>query len=586
MMLTRFIHRINRSHAPLSAQANATPLAQWSLLLSVVLFGLNTAWALSPDQPVDVLLINGRIIDGTGSPWYHGELAITGDRIVAVGALQGIKAKKIIDVHNRVIAPGFIDMLGQSELSILVDPKLPSKIYQGITTEITGEGNSVAPLNKATEPLITGSLKHYGLTAQWGDFTGYFNQLRQRGMGINLGTYIGASTVRAAIVGYDNRPATASELLQMQALVADGMRQGALGVSSSLQYAPAPYASTEELIALAQTAASFGGVYATHMRSEGAGLLAALDETFAIGDKAHIPVEIWHLKAAGKAQFGLMPTVVNKINQARARGIDVAADTYGYTAWYNSMSAFIPPWAHEGGDQRLISRLKNPKERAKIRTELLGSDQTWDNEWQEVGDPNGILIGVTHNPKLHDLQGKTIAEIAASRHSDPIDTLMDILIEDDALTECAVFGMQESDVALGVTQPWMSFNNDSSGTSPEGVLGKDHPHPRAYGTFPHALKRYVRDQKLVSLEAMIQKFSSLPASRLHLSDRGVIKTGMKADLVVFDPESITDLATFAEPNQLSRGMEWVFVNGKAVIDQGVMTGALPGEVILGPGATR
>ena len=557
------------------------------LNLAVVATAADTGIAVMHTQnhtpTADVLIVGGKVIDGSGSPWVRADVAITGDRIVAIGQLRHWHAKQIIDAHERVVTPGFIDMLGQSELSILVDPRLPSKIYQGITSEITGEGNSVAPLTPGNAPLLAGSLTHYHLQADWRDFNEYFQTLTRRGMGINLGSFVGATSVRAAVVGFADRRATPEEIQAMQALVATAMRQGALGLSSSLQYAPAPYASTAELTALAQTAAQYGGIYATHLRSEGAQLMTALDEAFSIGNDAHLPVEIWHLKAAGVHQFGWMPRVVDKINSARAQGIDVTADTYGYTAWFNSMSAFMPPWAHDGGPTELIKRLKDPVTRARIRADLLDEQATWDNEWQEVKNPAGILIGVTHNPQLHDLQGKTLAEIAASRHQDPLDTLIDILAEDQAETECAVFGMQESDVALGVIQPWMSFNNDSAGTSPDGLLGQDHPHPRAYGTFPRILRVYVREQHLLPLETMIQKFTALPASRLGLTDRGLLKLGMKADVVIFDPATLTDNATFAEPNQLSNGMQWVLVNGQPVIANGQMTGRLPGQVIKGPG---
>lgn len=558
------------------------------ILWVACLIGLSDASlsAAASDFTADIIIRHGRVVDGTGSPWIHADVAIRGDRIVAIGHLDQWHAKHIIDAHESVVTPGFIDMLGQSELSILVDPRLPSKIYQGITTEITGEGNSIAPVNEKNLEVLESGLKHYQISSDWQDFDGYFKRLGQRGMGINIGTFVGATSLRSAVVGFDDRPASGDEIKQMQAMVATAMRQGALGVSSSLQYAPAPYASTAELTALAKTAAQFGGIYATHMRSEGAKIMEALDETFSIGKNANIPVEIWHLKAAGKPQFGWMPKIVNRINQARADGIDVAADTYGYTAWFNSMSAFMPPWAHDGGSQKLVERLRDPTTRAKIKAELLDEHANWDNEWQEVGDPAGILIGVVHNAKLHDLQGQTIAAIAKAREQDPIDTLMDILADDDAETECAVFGMQESDVALGVRQPWMSFNNDSSGTSPEGLLGRDHPHPRAYGTFPRILRLYVREQHLLPLEEMIRKFTALPASRLRLADRGLLKPGMKADVLIFDPQTITDKATFAEPNQLSVGMQWVFVNGSAVIADGKMTGQLPGQVIKGPGASQ
>jgi dihydroorotase/N-acyl-D-amino-acid deacylase len=361
------------------------------------------------------------------------------------------------------------------------------------------------------------------------------------------------------------------------------MRQGALGVSSALEYAPAPYASTEELIALASTAAQFGGIYATHMRSEQQSIMAAIDETIRIGREAHIPVEIWHLKAGGVSNFGLMPEIVARIDRARTAGVDIAADTYAYPAWYNDLSAFIPPWAHEGGDAKLIGRLQDPAVRARLKTELAAVANDWDNEWQSVPGPEAILIATVLNPKLIDLQGRSLAEIAKARGTDPKDTLFDILVEDGVKTTVAVFAMSEPDIALAAVQPWVSFCNDSEGTSPEGLLGKEFPHPRAYGTFPRVLRKYVREERRMRLEEAIRKFTSLPASRLRLNDRGVLKAGMWADIVVFDPEQITDKATFSAPKQLSVGMQWVLVNGVPVIADGVTTNALPGRVLRGQG---
>jgi dihydroorotase/N-acyl-D-amino-acid deacylase len=361
------------------------------------------------------------------------------------------------------------------------------------------------------------------------------------------------------------------------------MQQGALGLSTSLQYAPAPYASTEELIALAQAAAGLGGIYATHMRSEQSEILAALDETIRIGREAHIPVEIWHLKAGGYANFGLMPEIVARIERARAAGIDIAADTYAYPAWYNSLSAFIPPWAHDGGDAKLVERLRDSAIRERLRKELAGSDKGWDNEWQSVPGPDSILITTVLNPKLLGIQGQSLAAIATARGTAPMDTLFDILVEDGGHTDVAVFGMSEPDVALAAIQPWVSFCNDSEGTSPEGLLGQTFPHPRAYGTFPRVLRKYVREERRLRLEEAIRKFTSLPASRLHLDDRGVLKAGLWADIVVFDPDSITDRATFSAPKQLSVGMQWVLVNGVPVIADGVGTNALPGQVLRGKG---
>jgi dihydroorotase/N-acyl-D-amino-acid deacylase len=362
------------------------------------------------------------------------------------------------------------------------------------------------------------------------------------------------------------------------------MRDGAMGVSTSLQYAPAPYAKTEELIALATEAAKAGGIYASHIRDEGNGIAGALDEAFRIGREANIPVEIWHLKAAGKSNWGRMPEIVAKIEEARKQGIDVAANTYAYTAWFNSFSAVIPPWAHDGGDRKLIERLKDPAMRARIRKEMETPGGDWNNEWQEVPGPEAILLCAVQNAKLVPLQGKTIAEIAKLWNKDPIDTVFDILIEDEAFTEVAMFAMAEPDVTLALQQPWVSICNDSQGTSPEGLLGKEHPHPRAYGTFPHILRKYVREEKKLTLEDAIRKFAALPAERMRIADRGVLKAGMWADLVVFDPETVRDLATFEAPNQLSEGMRFVLVNGVGVIEDGKMTGKLPGRVVVGQGA--
>ncbi len=387
------------------------------------------------------------------------------------------------------------------------------------------------------------------------------------------------------VVGYGDRPAGADELKQMQALVAEAMRQGAVGVSSSLEYAPAPYASTEELVALARTAAEFGGIYATHMRSEQESIGAALDETIRIGREAHIPVEIWHLKAGGVGNFGLMPEIVARIERARAQGVDIAADTYAYPAWANELSAFIPPWAHDGERETHRTaqgscRARAAEEGARHCVERLGQRMAIHSGPRRHPDLDGDQSEVDGHP------GPYADDIAKSRGTDPMDTLFDILIEDDAQTEVAVFAMSEPDIALAAVQPWVSFCNDSAGTSPEGLLGKEFPHPRAYGTFPRVLRKYVREERRMRLEEAIRKFTSLPASRLRLNDRGVLKAGMWADIVVFDPETITDRATFSAPNQLSVGMEWVLVNGAAVVEEGKATRALPGHVLRGAGFPR
>ncbi len=527
----------------------------------------------------DVVIRNGRIIDGTGSPWHAGDIAISAGKIAAIGHLEGVAAKRTIDAKGMIVAPGFIDMLGQSEVTMLVNPHVPSKIYQGITTEVTGEGDSIAPLNDAIVKLDHVSWEHYKVTPTWRTFGEYFARLRKQGMGINLASYVGATRVRRMVIGEDDRAPTPDEMERMKGLVRQAMHEGAVGLSTALQYSPAPYAKTEELIALAAEAAKWGGTYASHIRDEGDGIDAALDEAFRIGREAKIPVEIWHLKAAGKSNWGRMPEIVTRIEVARKSGVDVAADTYAYPAAFNSFSAVIPPWAHDGGDKKLIERLKDPAMRARIRKEMETPSSTWNNEWQQVTGPESFLVGAVQNPKLLPIQGKNIAEIATLWHKDPIDTVFDILIEDEAFTQVAMFIMSEPDVALALQQPWVSICNDSQGTAPDGLLGQEHPHPRAYGTFPRVLSKYVREENKFTLEDAIRKFTSLPAGRMRFADRGVLKAGMWADVVIFDPELIHDVATFGNPNQLSEGMQFVLVNGVPVIDGGKMTNALPGKVV-------
>lgn len=560
----------------------------WVTLVLALLVFAATMPVLAQEVPFDVLIVHGHIIDGTGSPWYAADLGIRDGRIVAIGKLDGHAAKKRIDAAGLVVAPGFIDMLGQSELTMLVDPRVPSKIFQGITTEITGEGDSAGPVNDAMLAADRSSYEHYKIKPDWHTLGEYFTTLEHHGMGINLASYVGATSVRRMVLGEADVQPTAAQLEEMKALVRQAMRDGAMGLSTALQYTPAPYAKTDELIALAGEASKFGGIYATHMRSEGDTVLDAIDEATRIGREAHIPVEIWHLKAAGKANWGRMPQIIERIDAARRDGVEVSANTYAYTAWFNTFSAFIPPWAHDGGDEKMIARLKDPATRAKIRKDMLsnGKDsagESWDNEWQEIPGPEAILIGVVQNPDLLPIQGKRLSEVAAEWKMDAIDTLCEILIRDHGATEVAVFGMDEPDVRLALKQPWMSIDNDSSGTAPDGLLGMEHPHPRAYGTFPRILRKYVREEHLLTLPEAIRKFSSLPAAKMRLADRGVLKVGLWADVVVFDPEKITDVATFEKPNQLSVGMEYVLVNGVPVIEDGKMTGALPGKVLRGPG---
>ena len=560
------------------------PSRLFSRALALLVIAVPLCQAAGSDY--DLIVRNGHVIDGTGSPWYAADVAVKQGRVAAIGKLDAASATRIIDAHGQVVAPGFIDMLGQSELTLLVDPRAPSKIFQGITTEITGEGESVAPLNDAMIKANQSSYDHYHLKADWHTLGEYFGRLEKQGIGINLATYIGATSVREMVIGYRDRAPTRDELRKMEELVAEGMRQGAMGISSALEYPPAPYASTAELIALAGVAARFGGIYATHMRDEGDAEMAALDETFRIGREAQIPIEIFHLKTSGNKNWGSMPLVVERIEKARSQGIDVAADTYAYTAWSNGMAAFTPPWANDGGKEQLLRRLKDPAMRARMRKDMTTPSDTWDNEWLEIAGPQDVLICAVNHKELLRYQGKRLSEVAAEWHEDGIDAIFDFLIRDEAGTSVAVFGMSEPDVVLALQQPWVSVDNDDSATSPEGILGADHPHPRAYGTFPRILAKYVREEARLSLPDAIRKFTALPAQREHLSDRGVIKQGMWADLVVFDPRLIHDVATYDDPNRFSVGMSYVLVNGVPVIEDGRMTGTLPGTVLRGPGYGR
>jgi dihydroorotase/N-acyl-D-amino-acid deacylase len=552
-----------------------------AFLLGLVSFAATGAQPAT--APFDTVIANGRIVDGTGSPWYSGDVGIRGGRIAAIGKLDAAPRAHTIDAGGRVVAPGFIDMLGQSEMSILVDPRLPSKIFQGITTEVTGEGNSIAPLDDAIIAADRLGYDEYRITPDWRTFRDYFARLEKQRIGINFASFVGATSVRRMVLGEADVQPTPPQLARMQGLVEEAMHDGAVGVSTSLQYAPAPYAKTPELVALAQAAAKHGGIYATHMRSEGNAEAEAIEETIRIAREARIPVEIWHLKASGKRNWGRMPQLVAQIQAARDAGLDIAADTYAYAAYFNSFSAFIPPWAHDGGDAKMIERLKDPKLRARIRQDLLDTDASWNNSWQAIPGPEAILIGKVQNPTLLPLQGKRLSEVAALWKKDPIDTIFDLLIEDQAFTSVAVFGMDEADVAFALKQPWVAVDNDSHGTSPEGILGQEHPHPRAYGTFPRILRKYVREDRLLTLEEAIRKFTALPAQRMRFTDRGVLKAGMAADVVVFDPAAIRDLATFDQPRQLAQGMDYVLVNGVPVIAEGRMTGALPGQVLRGAG---
>jgi len=557
---------------------------------SSVLLLLGLAWLLAgglsaggaADEPYDLLILGGRVVDGSGSPWTREDIAVRGDRIVARGRLEGAPARRVIDATGLIVAPGFIDMLGQSEFNLLVDASAESKIRQGITSEITGEGGSAAPQNDRTLSDLDPFVARFQLAVDWQDFEGYFARLERQGTAINLGSYVGATQVRQAVLGSENRAPTAAELAEMQRLVKEAMAHGALGLSTSLVYAPANYARTAELVALARVAAEGGGLYATHMRGEGRGIFPALEETFTIAREAGIPVEIFHLKLAGKDMWGRMSEVVARIEAARAQGLDIAADQYPYIAGATSLAASIPPWAHAGGRDDLLNRLRDPATRTRLRREISQPANDWENFYWMSGGAEGVLISSVNHKELKPYEGLRLAEIARQRGEDPIEALFDVLLADQAQTGAIYFLMSEEDVQQAMKQPWVSVGTDYPAVRTEGPLSTWKPHPRAYGTFPRILGRYVREQKLLRLEEAVRKMTWLAAQRVGLGDRGLLVPGFYADIVVFNPETIGDRATFESPQQYSTGVDTVVVNGQLVLDGGRMTGALPGRVLRGP----
>jgi dihydroorotase/N-acyl-D-amino-acid deacylase len=537
------------------------------------------------DGPYDVILKGGWIVDGSGNPRYRGDVALSGDRIAAVGYLRDAQARDTIDVTGLVVAPGFIDMLGQSETNVLADNRVLSKVTQGITTEVTGEGGSVAPLTDVLVVDDSAWMKRYGVQEDWRDLNGYFAHLERTKTTINIATFVGATQVRLAVVGKQDRRATPEELARMEALVDTAMSQGALGLSTSLIYAPAIYAPTDELIALAKVARRHGGIYATHMRNEGAGIDGALDETFQIARAADIPVEIWHLKVSGRPSWGRMPHVLARIDSARAAGIDVTADQYSYIASATALDATIPVWALSGGRDSLLIRLRDPATRARIRTEMVSPEaaKRGENMFRGANGGDGILIASTFEDSLKYLQGKRIGEIARARQRDPVETIFDILIADRSRTGAIYFSMNEQDLQAAMKTWWVAVNTDYEGVAPDGPFANIRPHPRTYGSFTRILGRYVREQKLMPLEYAVRKMTSLAAQRVGLTDRGLVRPGMYADITVFNPVTVIDRATFEQPHQTSVGIEYVVVNGQVVLRKGQLTDARPGRGLRGPG---
>ncbi len=540
------------------------------LLAAAALAATRHRGPLPPEY--DVLLLGGTVADGSGGALRTADVAVTGDRIAAVGDLKGSAARRTVDVSGLVVTPGFIDMLGHSEATILVDPRGVSKVTQGVTTEITGEGRSIAPVNANTLRVDSVQYAEWGLTVDWHDLDGYFRRLERSGTPFNIATFVGATQVRQYVLGDAARAPTARELSAMEALVDTAMRQGALGVSSALVYEPGFYASTEELVALARVAGRYGGLYATHIRNERSRIDQALTEAFRIGEEAGVPVEVWHLKVAGRANWGRMPMILARFERLRAEGRRVGANSYPYTAAATGLSAALPAWVHQGGDDAMVARLRDPAVRARIRREVGGAR----------GLADVMVLGVLDS-SLVRYEGRRIDAIARAEHRDPVDVLCDILVADHGTTGADFFSMSERDVRATIETPWVGVGMDFGATAPDGPLKMREVHPRAYGTFPRILARYVRQERDLTLETAIHKMTEVAAERMGLVNRGLIREGYFADITVFDPAIVADRATYAQPTQTSVGIRYVLVNGRFTLDGGQLTGERPGRALRGPG---
>jgi N-acyl-D-amino-acid deacylase len=545
------------------------------------------AWAEAAPKTYDLILRGGTIYDGSGGKPYVGDVAVDGDRIAAVapgGTLGGARGKKEVDARGLAVSPGFVNMLSWATESLLVDGRAQSDIRQGVTLEVMGEGGSMGPLNDAMKKETVEQQGDEKYPVTWTTLGEYLDQLAAHGIAPNVASFVGATTVRIHEVGYANRPPTPEELARMRKLVDHAMEEGALGVGSSLIYAPAFYAGTDELVALCEEAAKYGGMYISHMRSEGNRLLEAIDELIDISRRARLPAEVYHFKAAGQQNWGKLDAAIKKIEDARASGLKITADMYTYTAGATGLDASMPPWVQEGGLEAWIGRLKDPATREKVAKEMATPTDAWENFFVAAG-PEKILLVAFKNDTLKPLTGKTLAEVARMRGKSPQETAMDLVIEDDSRIGTVYFLMSEDNVRKEIALPWLSFGSDAEAPSTEGVFLKSNPHPRTYGNVARLLGRYVRDEKVIPLEEAVRKLTSLPAANLKIRDRGLLKAGYFADVVVFDPAKIQDHATFDKPHQYATGVRQVFVNGVQVLKDGEPTGAAAGRVVRGPGWT-
>jgi N-acyl-D-amino-acid deacylase len=552
---------------------------------AAALFALAQSLAgLANEAPFDVVILGGTVYDGTGGEPRRVDVGIRGDRIEALGDLSKASAARTVNAKGLAVAPGFINMLSWSTESLIVDGKSQSELRQGVTTQIFGEGISMGPLNDRLKAFLKSLQTDFKYDITWTTLREYLLFLQNRGISQNIASYLGATTLRAYVIGFDKRAPTPEELDQMRALVRKEMEDGALGIGSSLIYAPANYASTEELVELCKVASKYQGKYISHMRSEADGLLEAVDELIRISREANLPAEIYHLKAGGEANWPKMDQVVARVEEARRQGLKITADMYTYTAGATSLDACVPPWAHDGGLEALLRRLQEPETRARIAGEMRQPGKGWENLCFLTGSPERVLL-VSFGPEaLKPLTGKTLAEVAKLRNKDWVETALDLVVEARASVGSVFFLMSEANVRKEIALPWVSFGSDAGSEAPEGVFLKSSTHPRAYGNFARVLGKYVRDEKVISLSEAIRKLSGLPASNLGLDRRGLLKPGMFADVVVFDPATVGDRATYEKPQQFSVGVRQVFVNGVHVLKDGEPTGAPAGRALRGPGA--
>ena len=550
---------------------------------AAVIFSFLFLITLASAADHDVILRGGLIYDGSGGQPFVGDVAIDKDAIAGVGDLTGKKAVKEINVNGRAVAPGFINMLSWANESLLEDGRSESDIRQGVTLEIMGEGESMGPLNAKMKKDMVSLQADVRYPIRWTTLGEYLDHLEKRGVSPNVASFVGATTVRIHELGHADRATTAAELERMKQLVRQAMEEGALGVGSSLIYAPAFYAKTDELIALCQAAASYGGIYISHIRSEGNQFLQALDELITISREAKIPAEIYHLKAAGQSNWPKLDAAIQKIEAARATGLKITADMYTYVAGATGLDAAMPPWVQEGGYVEWAKRLKDPAVRERVKLEMVTPTDKWESLYLAAGSPEKVLLVAFKNPKLKAFTGKSLAEVAKLRGKSPEETAMDLVVEDGSRVGTVYFMMSEDNVRKEIRLPWMSFGSDAESLATRGVFLKSNPHPRAYGNFARLLGKYVRDEKIIPTEEAVRRLTTLPAENLKLDRRGALKPGHFADVVVFDPTKIQDHATFDKPHQYATGVVHVFVNGTQVLKNGEHTGAKPGRVVRGPG---